>query len=145
MKISQLGLTLIGFFEDYRSVAYPDQGGVWTCGFGHTGPDVARGTTCTLEQAYVWLAADVVEAEEAVMHLVTQSLTQHQFDALVSFTYNDGIHAFDTSALRQYVLASRMPEAAGEFLRWVHVKGVVSTGLVRRRKVEQALFLDGVV
>src|SRR2546430_6629857 len=38
----------------------------WTCGWGHTGPDVHEGTTCTPTQADLWFACDVASAERAV-------------------------------------------------------------------------------
>ena len=142
MKLSSLGLALLEFIEDFRATAYQDQGGVWTCGFGHTGPDVHEGTTCTPEQASGWLAADVSRAELAVMRAVDVALTQHQFDALVTFTYNAGAGAFEHSTLLKLVNAHQ--PAADEFLKWDHVAGKPNAGLLRRRKVERALFLDGI-
>jgi lysozyme len=50
--------------EGLRLEAYPDpisKGDPWTIGYGHTGPDVRRGTVWTLEQAEAALIADVQE------------------------------------------------------------------------------------
>src|SRR5579859_7320750 len=87
MKLSAFALALLEFIEDYSPVAYPDQHGVWTCGYGHTGLDVKEGTTCTPEQASAWLAADVGAAEHSVNFSVHSVLRQHAFDALVLLTY----------------------------------------------------------
>lgn len=48
---SEEGLALTREFEGCRLEAYQDQGGVWTIGYGHTGPDVHEGLTWTQEQA----------------------------------------------------------------------------------------------
>ena len=49
--------------------AYQDDGGVWTIGFGHTGPEVVQGLSCTPDQARAWLNADISEALQGAMHL----------------------------------------------------------------------------
>lgn len=139
MNLSPLGLAVLEFFEDYRDSAYQDQHGVWTCGYGHTGPDVTQGTTCTLEQADVWLRQDIADAERTVNSL--GELGQHQFDALVMFVYNVGSHAFLGSTLHTLIDAGDDTSAAQEFLKWNHVNGVPNVGLTRRRHVERALFL----
>jgi lysozyme len=139
MNLSPLGLAVLEFFEDYRDTAYQDQHGVWTCGYGHTGPDVHQGTTCTLEQADVWLRLDVAHAETAINQL--GELGQHQFDALVMFVYNVGVTAFEGSTLHRLLDAGDDAAAAQEFLKWNHVNGEPNIGLTRRRHVEQALFL----
>lgn len=143
MKISDLGLAIIELFEDFRSTAYQDQRGVWTCGYGHTAPDVREGTTCTSDQASEWLAADTEHAETAVQQLVTTEMRGHEFDALVSFVYNAGTTALKDSTLLKLVNAGKILEASDQFLIWDHVNGAPNAGLLRRRKVERALFLDG--
>ena len=68
----------------------------------------------------------------------------NQFDALVSFTYNVGIGAFQSSTLRKKLNSRKFDEAAQEFGKWVKgtVNGVKITleGLVNRRRDERALF-----
>jgi lysozyme len=138
VKISNLGLALLELFEDYRSTAYPDPRGIWTCGYGHTGPDVKKGTTCTLDQASVWLLTDVAHAESVAESI--GGLTQNQFDAVTSLVYNIGEHAFLTSTLHA-MLESGAENAPDQFLAWNHINGVVNDGLTRRRRVERALFM----
>lgn len=45
--------------ESLRLVAYLDSGGVWTIGWGHTGPEVHRGLVWTREQAAEALKKDM--------------------------------------------------------------------------------------
>lgn len=141
MKLSDLGLACLQFFEDYRAQAYQDQHGVWTCGFGHTGSDVTEETVCGLQYALQWLRNDVLTAESAVTRLASRPLTQGEYDALVSFTYNVGEGAFSTSTLLRLV-NQHSPDAQAEFLRWDHVAGHENTGLMRRRLLERALYLS---
>src|SRR6185503_14307240 len=98
MKTSPAGLHLIEEFEGFSPTAYQDQGGKWTCGFGHTGPDVRAGMTCTLAEAQDWLAGDLATAEGAV-GLVKAALRQCQFDALVSLIFNIGQGNFAQSTV----------------------------------------------
>ena len=142
MKLSNLGETVIKFFEELELVAYADSGGVWTCGWGHTGSDVVKGTTCTPGQAEIWFLVDVKEAVDAVNRLVKVEVKQIQFDALVSFTFNDGVEALEGSTLLKLTNAYQFEYAGAEFMKWVHIKGQVNKGLVKRRTLEQALFLS---
>ena len=141
--LSPLGCAVIQLFEDYRDVAYRDQHGVWTAGWGHTGPDVKEGTTCTMDEAQEWFAQDIQHAENAVI-AYTGVLSQHQFDALVSFAYNAGTGAFAQSTLLRLLNGRQISQAADEFLKWDNVAGKPNAGLLRRRTLERALFLDGV-
>lgn len=45
--------------EGLSLVAYRDQGGVYTIGYGHTGPEVHVGLVWTLEQAEAALLLDL--------------------------------------------------------------------------------------
>lgn len=142
MKLSPLGLAILEFAEEFKAVGYPDSGGVPTAGYGHTGPDVEVGKTYTLEQASLWLAADVATAERPVNALVRITLTQPQFDALVLFAYNVGTGHFASSTLLRLLNASDSVDAATQFLVWDKVRGVENVGLERRRRLERALFLS---
>ena len=139
--LGSAGETLIKSFETLALVAYPDSGGIWTCGWGHTGPDVVEGTTCTPEQAEIWFQEDTRRAVDGVDHSLTTNVSQNQFDALVSFTFNVGVGAEAHSTMAKLINARHFTGAAAEFPKWDHVDGVPNAGLLRRREAEQALFL----
>lgn len=75
---------------------YPDQKGVPTVGWGHTGDDVNLGQPWTLEQCEAAFKADTQSACACVEKAVKVPLNDDQFGALVSFTYNIGNYAFET-------------------------------------------------
>lgn len=139
MNTSQEGIDLIKSFEACKLEAYQDGGGVWTIGWGHTG-GVSEGDTCTQEQADAWLVDDLGDAEGLVKHFVTVDLNQHQFDALVAFTFNVGGGALQHSTLLQKLNAGDYEGAADEFPRWSHIGAVVCQGLLRRRVAEKQEF-----
>ena len=145
MKISKNGLAIIKEFEGLRLKAYDDGVGVWTIGYGTTrypsATKVKRGDNITEEQAEAYLLHDVSRFENAVNRLVKVPLTQNQFDALVSFTYNLGEGSFGASTLLRKLNARDYSGAATEFLRWNKAGGKVMAGLTRRRKAEHDLFL----
>ena len=75
------------------------------------------------------------------MKLVDVALTQGEFDALVSFAYNEGDSALAHSTLLRYLNQGMVTRAADEFLRWDYVGHQEVAGLERRRRGEQAMFL----
>lgn len=141
MILGAAGSKLIQSFETLRLVAYQDQRGRWTIGWGHTGPGVVAGLTCTAEQADAWFLEDTGAAVRANNAVLDVACTQNQFDALVSFTFNVGVNAEAHSTMLQLLNAGNVDAAAAEFPKWDHVEGVPNAGLRRRRVAEQALFL----
>jgi len=139
MKTGEKGLALIKHFEGLRLRAYQCSADVWTIGYGHTA-GVRPGDVITPEQADAFLRGDVADAERAVGRFVRVPLTQCQFDALVSFTFNLGSGNLRTSTLLRLLNAGDYPGAAGQLLRWVNAGGKRLPGLVRRREAEKALF-----
>ena len=139
MGLSDTGLLLTKISEGLRTTAYPDVGGVWTIGYGHTG-GVVEGQTCTLEQADYWLRCDVSTAVAAVNRLVDVELTQGEFDALVDFTYNEGQGRLESSTMLKLLNSGDYAGAANEFDKWDLAGGVKVAGLLRRRQAEVAEF-----
>lgn len=138
--LSSTGEDLIKSFEELRFTAYLDQRGRWTNGWGHTGPDVVEGSICTAEQAETWFQEDTLWAVKGVNDSLTTNVTQNQFDALTSFTFNVGVGAEAHSTMIGLINARDFAGAATEFPKWDHVNGVPDAGLLRRRLAEQALF-----
>jgi len=138
-QYSKSGVQLTERFEGVKLVAYQDQVGRWTIGYGHT-LGVKPGDTCTQEQADQWLQQDMAWAVNCVNALVTVPLTQGQFDALVDFSFNLGYGSLQHSTLLQLVNQGKFSEAANEFEKWDHAGGKVVAGLLRRRDAEKAEF-----
>ena len=146
MQTSDKGIALIKQFEGCRLTAYQDSVGVWTIGYGWTQPvdgkPIRAGMTIKQETAERLLKTGLVSYESDVSRLVKVSLTQGQFDALVSLTYNLGCRSVSTSTLLRKLNAGDYAGAADEFLRWNKAGGKVLNGLTRRREAERALFLS---
>lgn len=142
MKINAAGLALIKAFEGCNLAAYKCPAGIYTIGYGHTGPSVKAGQVITQHQADVILESDLEIFEHGVTRaIVGFEMTPNQFSALVSFAFNVGVAAFARSHLRLLVISGDIAGAANEFKRWVRGGGKVLPGLVRRRLAEKTLFL----
>ena len=139
MHLSDSGVNLIKDFEGLRLSAYQDSCGGWTIGYGHTG-GVEPGERITQSQAEELLRKDTGWAQDAVRQQVHVPLTQRQFDALTSFTFNLGAGALQGSTLLAKLNAVDYAGAQAEFGRFVHAGGRVLQGLVRRRAAEADLF-----
>lgn len=137
---SSTGLALTRSFEGLRLEAYQDSVGVWTIGYGHTGPEVHHGQCISELQAETLLRGDLTSAVRTVQKAASVSLEQHQFDALVDFCFNVGRGNFLGSSLLRYINQREFDSAALQFGLWVHAGGKVVPGLVRRRGAEAALF-----
>ena len=143
MEYSKQGLALTESFESCRLTAYQDVRGIWTCGWGSTGPDIVEGTIWTQEQADSRLVMDMQLAVSAVNRLVTIGLSQGAFDAIVDFCYNCGIEAFEGSTMLKLINAGNLEAAGEEFQLWDHASGKVVAGLLRRRIAEEQEFTNG--
>ncbi|EQC0055627.1 lysozyme [Klebsiella oxytoca] len=146
MQTSDKGIALIKQFEGCKLTAYQDSVGIWTIGYGWTQPvdgkPIRAGMTIKQETAERLLKTGLVSYESDVSRLVKVGLTQGQFDALASFTYNLGARSLSTSTLLRKLNAGDYTGAADEFLRWNKAGGKVLNGLTRRREAERALFLS---
>jgi GH24 family phage-related lysozyme (muramidase) len=130
---NQAGLTLIESFEGLRLNSYQDSVGVWTIGYGHT-MGVKPGQTITQQQAQAFLQQDLGVAEAAVTSH-NLPLTDNQFAALVSFTFNLG------GGNLNKLLSQGLPAVPNRILLFDHAGGKVLPGLTRRRVAERALYL----
>jgi GH24 family phage-related lysozyme (muramidase) len=151
------GVALIKEFEGLRLGAYRDTGGIWTIGYGHTGPDVTPGLRINSAQAERLLLEDIGRFAALVDQAVTAPINEHQRAALVSLVFNVGpgrkgpggrsgiITLADgrPSTLLRRLNAGDYAGAAQAFGAWVFAGGQRLEGLVRRRKAERALFEGG--
>lgn len=143
-NITENGLSLIKNYEKLALNTYICPAGYPTIGYGHVvkaaeAASFANGIN--EHQADVLLAADVHVSERAVLRLITVPLTDGQFDALVSFTFNLGAGALQRSTLRRKVNREEHDDVPAEFMKWVWGGGRKLKGLVKRRKAEAALYL----
>ena len=137
--INSAGLALIKEYEGFQANAYLDTGGVPTIGYGST-RGVKMGQTVTPEQAETLLEADLAIAEKDVTAAVKVPLTDNQFAALVSFTFNLGGPALRRSTLLKLLNAGDYAGAGSQFQFWVFDNGRKLKGLIKRRAAEAALW-----
>ena len=140
MSLSQDGLSMVKKYEGLFTKAYRCPAGVLTIGYGHTGADVKPGQRITEAQAEGLLRQDMKSFEDAVKRNVKVPLTQGQFDALTSFTFNCGEGALKKSKLLEKLNAGDYAGAQAEFGKWNKGGGRVLPGLVRRRAEEAQMF-----
>ena len=94
-----------------------------------------------MERAESLLLDDLSMFAEGVERYAKVSLTDNEFGALVSFSFNLGLGNLQKSTLLKKVNAGNMVGAAEEFLKWTKAGGKVLPGLVKRRAAERELFL----
>jgi lysozyme len=139
MKISQEGVDLIKHFEGCELEAYLCPANVWTIGYGHTF-DVKEGDVIDQEAAEALLIEDLEEFEGYVISMVEAELKQHQFDALVSWTFNLGPANLKSSTMLNRINYGPISDVPFQLQRWNRAGGKVLDGLVKRRAAEAALW-----
>lgn len=154
MQISEHGLELLKQWEGFELKLYKDSVGLPTIGVGHLltkseltsgkilidGLPVQYSGGLTDQQALDLLSQDVKPAEQAVNTGAKVALTQNQFDALVSFTFNVGVGAFTGSTLLKVLNQSQYAGVPDQLRRWTRAGGQVVQGLVNRRENEIKLW-----
>lgn len=162
-EINDAGLNLIKSFEGIpdgnpKTVnldPYIDPVGIWTIGWGHAifiGNAALRGKEnraraqalypngLTKAECEMLLRSDLHDVCRDVSALVEVTLTDNQFAALVSFTFNLGSGNLGISTLLRLLNEGDYIGAAGQFGRWNKGGGKVLPGLVKRRAAEAKLF-----
>lgn len=128
-----------GFFTTYYDIV-----GVLTIGYGHTNlggvlPKIAKGDVWSQQDCTKALANDMRRFEERVNRILAGvTLTQYEFDALVSFDFNTG--GLDKSSIPAKIKSGRSKEVYPTLMKWNHAGGKVVAGLTRRRDCEGHLF-----
>ena len=139
---------IIKSFEGLKLSSYLDGGGVATIGYGSTmyktGARVKIGQTITIDDAQALLEWEINYKSIVVNSLTLKCrLTQNQFDALVSFTYNVGAGAFSNSTLLKKIkINPNDPAIDIEFNRWNKDNGKTVEGLSKRRKKESNFYFS---
>ena len=145
LTISDEGISLIKRYEGYKTTPYRCPAGLYTVGYGHL---IGNGLqlpdewnrTFSLGEIDELLRTDLARFERGVLRYCTVYITQSQFDATVSFSFNLGLGVLQRSTLRQKLNRGDYDGASKEFLKYTRAGGKVLKGLVRRRQAEYNLF-----
>ena len=147
-KLSQKGVDLIKQFEGLSLTPYVCAGGIKTIAWGNTYYPNGKKVTLqdpkiTPQQADEILKHSLSTYEKAVDSFCRDDISQHQFDALVSFCYNLGAGNLQKSTLIKKVNANPLdPTIRAEFMKWNKAAGKVLLGLTRRRTAEANLYFS---
>ncbi len=151
--ISGSGLEFIKKWEGFRGYVYDDGAGYDTIGYGHKIKAGEHFTTLTESEALELLRKDVSGAYTRNLNSFLKSnnitVSQAQYDALLSFTFNCGENVWNgkfvlRSLLLEYKNGDDIPDdmVRDAFGRWKYAGGKVMTGLVNRRAEEAAMFIN---
>jgi lysozyme len=145
-KTGTAGIELIKKFEGFMSKPYKCPAGIPTIGYGATFyPDGKKVTmsdkAITEVEATALLASMLTKFEQYVDSYCIDTITQNQFDALVSFCYNLGPANLKASTLLKKVNKNPNDESIrAEFMKWNKAGGRALKGLTLRRTAEADLY-----
>jgi lysozyme len=143
-RVSPAAIELIKRFEGYRRKAAQLPDGRWTIGHGHT-QSARQGAEVSEADAEALLIYDLIAVTHTLDEQVFTPLSQNQFDALASFTFNIGVESFSRSGVLRRLNEGALLQAACAMELWrkADVGGelIVVDALVRRRSAEKILFL----
>lgn len=152
MKTSEAGIALMKLFEGFSEKPYFDYS-QWSVGYGTACNEGDYPNGITEAEADALMRKYIEKFETRLNSFIDKyslSLSQHQFDALISFTYNLGSSWMNDSTL-VFTGAVINGTTGDDFMfaiaRWCNVtvggKKVVEEGLVKRRLIEGKLYLTG--
>lgn len=146
MKTSLEGLAFLIAEEAIVLSAYRDSGGVLTIGCGHTAmagpPRPEPGLRIDYQAALALLLSDIARYEAEVARAIKVPLSQHQFDALVSFHINTG--AIGRGTVDDLLNGQFFVKAMDKLEEYRRDDGKIVPGLEARRGRERALFERGI-
>lgn len=133
-------LRLIMEFEGCKLRAYLCPAGVWTIGWGATGPGIFKGLVWTQEQADARMALDAAKYWK-IAGRESPILFQYPeiHEAIADFCFNLGGTKYRSSTLKKRVDEGDWEGACQQIMRWVHGGGRRLPGLVRRREAERQI------
>lgn len=141
------GYELIKKYEGCKLKAYLCPAKIPTIGYGNTmyenGSKVKIGDEITQQRAEELLQYIGKYFEIEIKNLLKVTLTDNQFGALLSFTYNLGLVNLRISTLLKKINANpNDPTIKDEFLKWNKAGGKVLAGLTKRRQSESELYFS---
>lgn len=143
MKTSITGIALIKKFEGLQLKAYKCSANRWTIGYGSTqifGRPVNQNDTITADDAEAQLKIDLISFENIVKAKIKVKLSQYQFDALVSHTYNTG----GSETLFALINNNASSKEIRNWFesRYITANEILLNGLIKRRQIEADLFFN---
>lgn len=141
--LSAAGVAALIQHEANVKTVYLDPVGIPTVCVGHTA-SVTRddlGKTYSGAMCADLLRQDTSAAQSAVRRGVKVPITQSQYDALVSFTFNVGNAAFLNSTLLRRINAGECKALLSEFQKWTKARGKFLRGLLKRRTDEGTRYI----
>jgi lysozyme len=158
MNVSPKAIGMIKHHEGVRQKPYRCPARLWTIGVGHVlYPEQSKlkiddrdgfplrpedDRKFTMDEVDAILAADLQRFERGVERFVSVTLTQGEFDALVSFSFNVGLGTLQRSTLRAKLNRNDKDGAADELLKYCLAGGKILKGLQNRRIDERVLFFS---
>lgn len=130
--------------EGFSLTAYPDpvsHGAPYTISWGLTGPWVVPGLVITQKEAEDKFMARINQFCTGLNKLITVPVSKNQYIALLSFVWNEGLHALAGSTILKKLNNKQYHTACDHFFDYVYSNHKYIKGLENRRKEEQALFL----
>ena len=142
MKISQKGIDLIKKWESFKAEAYLCPAGVWTQGYGHTRTVNKHSQIITERTAEEFLRVDLLIIKGGLSPLLKGiTLSQQQYDAIVSFCFNLGVGAFQRStAYNEILINPDGKRVADSWIQYRNAGGRFLRGLLLRRLDELTMY-----
>ncbi|KGQ02720.1 Lysozyme [Beauveria bassiana D1-5] len=134
--------TMLTDLEGVRYTPYYDVAGVLTVCYGHTGADIIKTKTYSATECQAMLDKDLVPFARSVERSVKVPTTEYQKAALISFSYNVGVTAFERSSLLRQLNAGNYQAACDGLRQWTYAGGKQWKGLMNRRDIEREVCMN---
>ncbi|WP_336821543.1 lysozyme, partial [Cedecea sp. VD20] len=111
--------------------------------YGHTGADIIKSKTYSQAECKAILDKDLQPFARSVERSVKVPTNEYQKAALISFSYNVGVTAFERSSVLKNLNAGNYTAACDGLRAWIWAGGKQWKGLMSRREVEREVCMWG--
>lgn len=141
LRISPVGITLIKKYQGLSLEKYRDESGLWVIGYGHiisSAENFDRGISpCQAEKLF---NEDIARCEQALWRYLPVTLSQYQYDALISLIFSCGVLACLRRGIFADIQRRHYSRAIARWRGFLAVNGKEIPGLAAQRQAECELF-----
>jgi len=127
----------------HNGAPYRDEGGIWSDCYGNT-VNVDPNKVRPLEECKALLTGEANRLGNEIYKKLERPVSATTLAAFISFAYNIGINAFNSSTLLKLWNEGDYLASCQQMFRWVYIKGKYSPGLYKRRKIEYQYCAEGI-
>lgn len=144
MTVSEELKELLKSTHKFTRTIWTSKTGISYIGYGHILSDKEDFVKLTKKQCIELFEKDISTINRSLTKLVKKEIPQNHFDALASVLYDIGPTLFKKSSLLILYNKGLLDEASLRIMVWSKYKGIHSSALEYRRRIDYKIFTSNI-